>query len=313
DKQAKLPEKLINEATINGRSLNEGYRVRKDGSKFWASVAITALHDNNGNIIGFSKVTRDLTERKIAEDKMQQYNAELEFQNKELEQFAYVTSHDLQEPLRKIQMFTDLLYKNINNRDAVNKYFGKINNSASRMVDLIKSVLNYSKLSSSTDQFVKTDLNQILTNVLTDFELLIEEKKAVIKKDKLPCLTAIPLQINQLFSNLIGNSLKFTDVQPQLTISHKTINRKDIPFQNNLQNTNYLEITFSDNGIGFDQKYVSQIFAAFQRLNERAAYGGTGIGLALCKKIVENHRGMITAQSEPGKGASFFIYLPVEK
>lgn len=311
DLQNKLPDRLIAEAANTGRALNEGYRVRKDGTFFWGSVSITALHDNDNNVIGFSKVTRDLTERKLAEDRMQKYNAELEFQNKELEQFAYVASHDLQEPLRKIQMFTGLLEQHIDNKETAAKYFSKINLTAERMSELIKAVLNYSRLSRGDQQYERVDLNAILANVLTDYELLIEEKQAEMHYHSLPEIKAIPLQINQLFSNLIGNSLKFSETRPKITITSRVLALADIPFETNLSaDSDYLELIFSDEGIGFEQKYLGKIFTIFQRLNDRMSYSGTGIGLALCKKIIENHSGFITAKSEQGKGASFIIYLP---
>ena len=313
DRKSQLPQKLINEAREKGRAVHEGYRIRKDGTVFWASMALTALHDNDGNVIGFSKVTRDLTERKLAEDKIKKYNSELEFQNKELEQFAYVASHDLQEPLRKIQMFADLLERNLDDEEAVKKYFSKINSSAERMSELIKAVLNYSRLSRIDEYYEFIDLNEILRNVLTDFELLIEEKNAKIISDDMPKIKGIPLQLNQLFSNLIGNALKFSVEAPEIRIRSRVLNYEQVPHNTQLSSgSRYLELIFSDNGIGFDQKYAAQIFTIFQRLNDKSAFSGTGIGLALCKKIVENHHGHITAKSAPGQGASFQIYLPIE-
>ncbi len=183
DRRNKLPEELIQQAEREGRAMHEGWRKRKDGSKFWGSIVITALHDRDGNIIGFSKVTRDLTERKLAEDTMRQHAAELEMKNKQLEQFAYIASHDLQEPLRKIQTFIQVLEKKLGEPEARQKYFNKINSSAKRMADLIQSVLNYSRLSQNEDELIPTDLNVILENVKADYELQIEEKNAVIKSD----------------------------------------------------------------------------------------------------------------------------------
>ena len=228
DRRNKLPEALIQQAEREGRAMHEGWRKRKDGSKFWGSIVITALHDNQNNIIGFSKVTRDLTERKLAEDTMRQHAAELEMKNKQLEQFAYIASHDLQEPLRKIQTFIQVLEKKLGEPEARQKYFNKINSSAKRMADLIQSVLNYSRLSQNEDELIPTDLNVIFENVKADYELQIEEKNAVITSDSLPVVRGEALQLSQLFANLIGNSLKFSITEPRITISSRTLQPGEI-------------------------------------------------------------------------------------
>ncbi|HET6543792.1 MAG TPA: PAS domain S-box protein [Chryseolinea sp.] len=314
DRRNKLPEELINQAEREGRAMHEGWRKRKDGSKFWGSIVITALHDSDGNVIGFSKVTRDLTERKLAEDTMRQHTAELEMKNKQLEQFAYIASHDLQEPLRKIQTFIQVLERKLGEPEARQKYFNKINSSAKRMADLIQSVLNYSRLSQNEDELVPIDLNVILENVKGDYELQIEEKKAVINSDSLPFVKGEPLQLHQLFANLIGNSLKFSKTDPRIIISSRTLQPDEIQKINpSLDNTRrYVQLSFKDNGIGFEQQYAEKIFTIFQRLNSREEYSGTGIGLALCKRIVDHHHGHIEAVSVLGQGATFLIYLPLE-
>jgi len=314
DRRNKLPEELINRAEQEGRAMHEGWRKRKDGTRFWGSIVITALHDRVGNIIGFSKVTRDLTERKLAEDTMRQHTAELEMKNKQLEQFAYIASHDLQEPLRKIQTFVQVLERKLGDPEARQKYFDKINSSARRMTDLIQSVLNYSRLSQNEDELVPTDLNVILENVKADYELQIEEKNAVINSDALPIVKGEPLQLHQLFANLIGNSLKFSKTNPQITISSKTLQTGEIQKINpSLDNTRrYARLSFQDNGIGFEQQYAEKIFTIFQRLNSREEYSGTGIGLALCKRIIDHHHGHIDAVSALGQGATFLVYLPLE-
>ena len=314
DRRNKLPEELIHQAEREGRAMHEGWRKRKDGSKFWGSIVITALHDRDGNIIGFSKVTRDLTERKLAEDTMRQHAAELEMKNKQLEQFAYIASHDLQEPLRKIQTFVQVLEKKLGEPEARQKYFNKINSSAKRMTDLIQSVLNYSRLSQNEDDLIPTDLNMILENVKADYELQIEEKNAIIKSDSLPVVKGEPLQLHQLFANLIGNSLKFSKTDPRITISSRTLQPHEIQKINpSLDNTRrYVQLSFQDNGIGFEQQYAEKIFTIFQRLNSREEYSGTGIGLALCKRIVDHHHGHIEAVSALGQGATFLVYLPLE-
>ena len=311
DQENCLPEQLIAAAIKEGKATHEGLRVRKDGSTFWGSIVITALHKKDGTIMGFSKVTRDLTEKKQSEIKLQEYLRELETQNKELEQFAYVASHDLQEPLRKIRTFTDVIERNMDNEELVKKYFEKINSSAKRMSEQIKSILDYSRLSVS-EEFTDVDLNLVLSDICIDFELLIQEKKAVIASEPLPTIKAVPLQINQLFANLVGNALKFSVNEPLIKVSssirtHEEM--KEIPAP--VIVGSYLQILFSDNGLGFEPKYEKQIFSLFQRLHGRHEYSGTGIGLALCKRIMENHHGFIRATSELGKGADFYIYFPL--
>jgi len=312
DRRNKLPEKLIKEAEQEGRSIYEGPRVKKNGYIYWGSTVITALHNENKEIIGFSKITRDLTERKESEDKLKQYTTELEFQNKELEQFAYVASHDLQEPLRIIRMYSQLLEKTIKNKEGLELYFQKIQNSANRMQELIKSVLNYSRLTSMDDEFIKIDLNSILEDVKSDFEVLINDKQAIIKSDHLPQINGVPLQIHQLFSNLISNSLKFSNEKPLIQVKFKIIPKNEmqyLPFLN--KQNQYVLLQFIDNGIGFEQEYAERIFDVFQRLHEKQVYDGTGVGLALCKKIVTNHHGFIEAISSPGDGSTFNVYLPL--
>jgi PAS domain S-box-containing protein len=319
DRAGNLPEKLLNQARIEGKALQEGWRVRKDGSRFWGTIVITALHGKDGNIIGFTKVTRDLTQKKLTEDKINAYNAELKIQNSELEQFAYIASHDLQEPLRKIRTFVELIQENYADEDFVKRYFGKLDASAQRMSDLIKSLLNYSRLTkdcklhneSLNSEKGPIDLNEVLAEVKQDLELLISEKKAVFISDHLPLISGNRMQIAQLVSNLISNSLKFSRVQPVIKIRSAVIEKgKILNAPETLLYKSYFQIMFEDNGIGFEQQYDKVIFSLFQRLHGKQEYPGTGIGLALCKKIVENHQGFITAESQPGSGARFNVYFP---
>jgi PAS domain S-box-containing protein len=313
DRAEKLPDKLLLEATTKGRALHEGWRLRKDQTRFWGSITLTALHGKDNEVIGFSKVTRDLTERKQAEDKMKAYLLELETQNRELEQFAYVASHDLQEPLRKIQLFIDIIGKNFHNEGVMKNYFGKIISASRRMTELIKSILNYSRLSKDGGQLTDTNLNVVLNQILSDYELLIEEKKATIKTDLLPNIQAIPLQVSQLFANLISNALKFSINAPVITITANTVNKSEIEnHPSYLDEGQYLELIFADNGIGFDQKYEKLIFSMFQRLHSKEQFSGTGIGLALCKKVMENHNGFINAKSGNDQGARFLVYFPLK-
>jgi PAS domain S-box-containing protein len=310
DRESKLPETLLREATETGRAMHEGWRIRKDNTIFWGSIVITALHDAKKNIIGFTKVTRDLTERKMAEEQLQQYNRELEAQNKELEQFAYIASHDLQEPLRKIQTFTEILEKNITDEPVARKYLERITSSAQRMSQLVRAVLDYSRLSVSDIVLEPVDLNTVLENVKNDLELSISEHSVEIISGKLPVVKGIPIQLHQLLLNLLSNAIKFSETDPEIKLSSRSLQPKENSQYAGLQpGMEYAEILVEDNGIGFEQKYASRIFTIFQRLHGQKAYPGTGIGLALCKKIVDNHYGNIRVESEPGKGSRFFIYL----
>lgn len=312
DQHSGLPEKLIAEAVRNGKATHEGWRVKRDGGRFWGSIVITALHNDEGVTIGFSKVTRDLTERKLAEERQQKYLFELEAQNRELERFAYVASHDLQEPLRKIRTFIDVIGCNLHDEKLISRMFAKINLSAGRMSELIKAILNYSRLEKDDKREADIDLNKLLKNVIEDFEVKIQEKGATISSEELPSIRGNELQIGQVFSNLIGNALKFSNKKPEIKIYSKVVHTdKVIDWPTSLVKGNYLEIVFADNGIGFEQQYAKQIFLLFERLHGKQEFSGTGIGLALCKRIMENHGGFISVSSAPGNGTKFHIYLPV--
>jgi PAS domain S-box-containing protein len=266
------------------------------------------LADDEGHtyaiMVVADEITAQVKARKIIEESEQhlenlvdERTRELVKANKELESFNYIASHDLQEPLRKIQTFSGLLQQNKSDVKFTETYLGKISAAANRMSELIQSVLAYSKLSSTDVVFTETDLNTVLENVITDFEVLIEEKHAGITSDRLPVIPAIPLQMNQLFSNLISNALKFSRERPVIKISAVAAG-------------NNVRITVSDNGIGFEPQYQEKIFNLFQRLHGRQEYSGTGVGLTICKKIVERHNGSISAEPNPGGGASFIILLP---
>jgi len=239
---------------------------------------------------------------------------ELHQANIKLQQFAYIASHDLQEPLRKILMFVSVLQSNIDDLppNAVG-ILTKISNSSNRMKTLISDLLAYSYLSNDDALFVTTDLNEVLKNILTDFELLIHQKKVKIESGILPIVKGIPLQMNQLFYNLISNALKFSGTENSfLHITSKKLTAKQVENYPVLkQELSYYEIIFADNGIGFEQQYERQIFTIFRRLHSNEAYVGTGIGLAISHKIIENHGGHIFAVSEKENGASFHVILPI--
>ncbi|MCW3072534.1 MAG: domain S-box-containing protein [Bacteroidetes bacterium] len=324
DRQDHLSDKLLKLAREEGRATHEGWRQRKDGTVFWGSVVITCLHNESGQIIGFSKVTRDLTERKLAEDKLIRYaesierkNKMLEQANKELESFSYVASHDLQEPLRKIQAFTSrLLQKENDNLSEWGKdVFGKVQLSANRMQKLIEALLNFSRLDKAQEAYEPVDAALMLEEIKNNLQEMIEPNKAVILADPLPVMNVIPVQFHQLLSNLISNALKYSkpDVAPVIKISYGLKEGRAIPGNSLLDLNKYHHICISDNGIGFEQQYAEKIFELFQRLHGKSEYEGTGIGLAICKKIVANHHGFINAVGKPGEGAEFNVYIPSER
>ncbi len=264
----------------------------------------------------------EINERKNSEEKIIELNRELlhtidglERANKELDRFAFMASHDLQEPLRKIRTFSDRLYnqhKDVLNGEAVNN-IKRIQESAERMQNLIRDILTFSRLSVEKDSFVNADLNELLQQVMEDLEQVIQEKKASIQLEPLPPLNVNPGLIKSLFFNLVANALKYSKngVPPVLKIyPEKSIGNTHIDFSNG--SINYCRIFVKDNGIGFEQHYAEQIFEMFQRLHSTGEYEGTGIGLALCKKIVEKHNGYISALSQVNEGSTFIISLPVD-
>lgn len=274
----------------------------------WYKVALAKLND------GFTATFHDITQLKSYHKELQEKVELLESTNGELEQFAYVASHDLQEPLRKIKTYASLIDERFNEPSAsfAKVYLGKVIQSADRMSALIGDLLNMSHLTKDTQAFIKTDLNQTLQNVLIDFELVIKEKNAVITYAELPVMECIPLQMNQLFYNLINNALKFSSGEkfPEINITVEPTETREIVHFNLDAKLIYHKISFQDNGIGFDPKYADKIFVIFQRLNSRLNYSGSGIGLALCKKIASNHHGIISAHSKEGEGATFICILP---
>ena len=321
NQKEKLPERLIHQALTAGKAAHEGWRVRKDGTQFWGNIVMTALHDQTGKVIGFSKVTRDLTERKKAEEEMKEnairlkeQNERLGRMNKELESFNYIASHDLKEPLRKIKIFADRIFQtNEFLSDETKGYFGKILSATARMEQLIQSILQYSLTSAEDRKFLKTDLNEILNEVKADLIESLKEKDAILESGQLPSLRVEPGQFRQLFTNLISNSLKYTraGIQPELKITYAVCPYVDGTGESRTQL--YHCITFADNGIGFQQIYADKIFDLFQRLHTRSEFDGTGIGLSICRKIMQNHEGFIKAKGELEVGAEFMLYLPVEK
>ena len=292
-------------------------------SVHWIRLNAKILFNDKQVPVKMQGIVLDITDQKKANDELEKMvvartselltsNSALEKSNHELEQFAYIASHDLQEPLRKIQTFADMVKEHLNDSQLTEKYFNKIYLSAKRMSTLINDVLNYSRLTKTGEQFQKTDLNKVLKDVLSDYELLIEQKQATVTSTDLPVIKGIPLQLHQLFANLISNSLKFSETKPAINITATMLLPSQVAhYQHLLNDREYVKLVFTDNGIGFEQQFAEQIFIIFQRLNNLRSYSGTGIGLALCKKIVDHHDGVITAKSAPDAGASFTIILPI--
>jgi signal transduction histidine kinase len=257
-------------------------------------------------------LSRREVERRQAEEEIRAYAANLERSNRDLLDFANITSHDLQEPLRKIANFSDLLMARHEAEFTPQAldYLSRIRASAVRMQNLIIDLLTYSRISTKAQPPSQVNLDEILQQVLNDLELQIEESDAVVNIGRLSNIDADPLQMQQLFLNLIGNSLKFRKSEAPVVIDiWGEQKRNQTPGLDGY--TNYYEITVKDNGIGFSEKYLDRIFQPFQRLHPRDEYDGTGMGLAICRKIVERHHGEISVKSQPGKGASFTIRLPI--
>lgn len=264
----------------------------------------------------------EIKERKVSEEKVKHLNrqlleniASLEQANKELDRFAFMASHDLQEPLRKIRMFSDRLalkYNDLMDDDGRINVL-RIHKAAERMQNLITDILTFSKISADNPAFVDSDMNVLINEVLIDLDEEIKAKSAKITVDKLPTLSVNPSLIKPLFHNLIGNALKYSkqDTSPAVRIKSEVsaqLNGKP----NQRVPPQYCRIYIQDNGIGFDQKYAEEIFGMFKRLHHNSEFQGTGIGLALCKKIVEQHKGYISARSKINEGSTFIVSLPLQ-
>jgi signal transduction histidine kinase/CHASE3 domain sensor protein len=271
------------------------------------------LTDQQGSKILLG-INFDITDEHLLNIELQERNKELEKSNKELASFNHVASHDLQEPLRKIQTFISRVSDEDKAvlSDSAKNYINKIEVSAKRMRVLIDDLLLFSRTNTTKKEFLKTNLSELLENAESELTEIIEEKGAVIVASKLPKLSVIPYQIEQLFINLIGNSLKYSQPNsiPSIIIESDRVTASDYPELLEQATKKFHKITFTDNGMGFDPQFKETIFVLFQRLHSKTDYPGTGIGLAICKKIVENHKGHIKADSTPNKGSVFTVFLP---
>ncbi len=286
--------------------------IEKDvHTKGWVTI------DEAGNTLKLIGNTVEVTELKVYEKELERKIEELNQTNQELGQFAYVASHDLKEPLRKITAFGDRLNQKYSQQLDENGrfYLSRMIDSAKRMEVLMENLLSYSRLSRKMVSFERLDLNKTIDNVLSDLEIKINETNAQVYVTKMPILEASVPKMHQLFQNLISNALKFVkpNQTPEIHIDAKEATRGElIRLGLDYKNKKYCKITVKDNGIGFEQEYAEKIFVIFQRLHGRAEFDGTGLGLAICRKIVENHQGLIMADGIPDEGATFTIFLPTD-
>lgn len=302
----------VGEGSLLGRRV-EVKAVRANGDTFDAEMAMTISHEQGAPVLTF--FIRDVSRRKKAEQEQARYAAELERSNRELEQFAYVASHDLQEPLRKIRTFGDRLQMKCAEKldDSENDYLMRMQSAAARMQTLIEGLLSLSRVTTQGQNFVVVDLAKVAQEVVSDLEVQIEKVEGRVEVGHLPTIQADPLQMRQLLQNLIGNALKFhrVDQPPVIKVHGRFVSPRGQRKPGASVAEEQCKIVIEDNGIGFEQKHEERIFGVFQRLHPRDVFEGMGIGLAVCRKIAERHRGEINARSVPGQGSVFEVTLPV--
>ena len=288
-------------ASNSGHLMPDSIIQTETGELKSVQVVTFPIQTEKGVLVG--SIHRDVTEQKQAQEELKELMVSLDRSNKELEQFAYIASHDLQEPLRKIQTFGDRLISNYLDDldDRASDFLIRMQDAANRGQKMVEALLLYSRVTTQGKPFAKSDLNHILKNVLSDLEVQIESQQGDVQVEELPSIECDPTQMHQLFQNLISNALKF----------HKSDQAPFVQVECRKKDLNHVEITVTDQGIGFDESYSDQIFQPFQRLHGHSEYEGSGIGLSICKKIVERHGGRIDATSQPAKGSIFTIKLPI--
>jgi two-component system sensor kinase FixL len=307
-------ERRISEQSVKQRLAGQlslapferGY-TRRDGVQLILEIHSKLVRDMDHRVIGVRSFMFDITSRKRAEEALKNHANELGRSNAELEQFAYVASHDLQEPLRKIQAFGERLnrkYSEVLGEEGCD-YLSRMESAAARMQALINDLLSLSRVVSQARPFAEVDLNAVLRQVTSDLELHIEQQKGSVELNPLPDVLADKFQMGQLFQNLVANALKFHKPGQG---AHVRVSGRNLPSAPGA--VPYAEITVEDDGIGFEQKYADRIFQIFQRLHGKNEYQGTGIGLAICRKITDRHGGQIEAIGTPGEGAKFVVTLP---
>ncbi len=305
-----LPPDLARQTTAikqrvlqTGEPAHEEIEARIGERTLYLDMFLEPVRGEQGQVTGILGSVLDITERHKAEADIHEYARKLERSNQDLQDFAYIASHDLQEPLRKVHGFGERLLHS--QKDALNDegqdYLNRMVSAADRMRQMIEDLLDYSRVATKAQEFSPVDLNEIAQEALTDLDARLESTGGQVKVGPLPVIDADPLQMQQLFMNLIGNALKFSrpGVPPVVQVQSRPVEPDQV------------ELVFEDNGIGFENQYLERIFQPFQRLHGRSEYEGSGIGLAICRRIVERHHGKITASSEIGKGSQFVIKLPV--
>lgn len=335
-----IRQEAYQKAALSGDLRYEARFIWDDGSVHWARIIGRYLYDSMGKAVSLSGIVMDITDRIHSEqklktseekyrqlanelerrvkqrtDELHQANMELVNSNSNLQQFAYAASHDMQEPLRKIQSFSSRLQSVYAKQLDENGVFmlNRIQDASKRMSVMIDDLLAYSRLTTRDEEFTAVNLGEIVTSVLADLEISIQEQKTEISVTELPLIWGSASQLTQLMQNLISNAVKYRspDHDSIISISYRNVDEPEkASIPKLLPDHQYIRLEVTDNGIGFDEMYLDRIFQMFQRLHGRSEFSGSGIGLALCKKVVQNHHGYITAKSHPGQGSTFIVYLP---
>lgn len=300
------------DGTLVSDTMTQRIYRKNDGELRYLRIVMKLVENADEDF--YLGIVQDITEEYLVQQLLEQNNRNLEIINKELQSFNYIASHDLQEPLRKIETFITRIEAQEADKFSENgqMYFSRMKSASKKMRQLIDDLLQFSRTSRNDYAFERADLNILMENALDELQQKIEEKNAEIHYEKLPNVSVISFQIQQLFSNLISNSLKYSkeDVSPVIHITHSFITAdQDAVLTANKATGKFYKFVFTDNGIGFEEEYNDKVFDLFTRLHSKSDFEGTGIGLAICKKIIENHHGFITASGQPSEGAVFTFYL----
>lgn len=310
---------IVSRAFDDAKQLQKAYKVEfsitdPKGTQKRLSAENYFQYDNNHKTTGQTIVVKNVTENYLQLQQLEHKIEDLQKSNNNLQEFVQVASHDLKEPLRKIAVFSEKLNSEYYHtlKEGAKVSLDKISSSTRSMQILLDDLLNFSTLSANEKGYEKVSINSLIKSVLSDLEIKIEKSECNLDCSDIPLIDGYPSQIKQLFSNLITNSIKFRQESstPMIKISYEEVNPGHYPQLPILLYKHYIKIIISDNGVGFEQIYSEKIFQVFQRLHSKAEYDGSGIGLSICKKIMENHRGYIFANGQPGIGATFTLLFP---